>query len=73
MAYYELQQKIYDNKIKKNFNVNNVGKEVILMSEEFGELCDAYLTNNTLEIIDAIGDLMIYSLGLSAMFKLDAD
>lgn len=73
MVYHELQQRVYDNKVKKNFNIVDVGKEVILMSEEFGELCAAYLTNNDKEIIDAIGDLMVYGLGLSALFKWNAD
>ena len=73
MVYYELQQRIYENKLRRNFNVVDVGKEIILMSEEFGELCDAYLTENNAEIVDAIGDLMTYCLGLSAMFKWNAD
>ncbi len=73
MTYNALQQRIYDNKVKRNFNVTDVGKEIILMTEEFGELCDAYLTSNNTEITDAIGDLMVYCLGLSAMFKWNAD
>jgi len=73
MVYYQLQQRIYENKLKRNFNVTDVGKEVILMTEEFGELCDAYLTNNRNEIVDAVGDLMVYCLGISAMFKWNAD
>ena len=73
MVYHELQRRIYENKVRRNFNVTDVGKEVVLMSEEFGELCDAYLTNNDDEITDAIGDLMVYCLGLSAMFKWHAD
>lgn len=35
MAYQELQQRIYENKVRRNFNVTDVGKEVILISEEF--------------------------------------
>ena len=73
MVYYELQQSIYENKVRRNFNVSDVCKEVVLMSEEFGELCDAYLTENNNEIVDAIGDLVVYCLGLSAMFKWNAD
>jgi len=73
MVYYQLQQRIYENKLRRNFNVDNVGKEIILMTEEFGELCDAYLTDNHNETVDAIGDLMVYCLGLSAMFKWNAD
>ena len=54
MIYYELQQRIYENKVRRNFNITDVGKEVILICEEFGELCDAYLINNKPEIVDAI-------------------
>ncbi len=73
MKYYQFQQKVYQNKLNRNFNISNVGKEIILITEEFGELCDAHLTNNKPEIIDAIGDIMIYCLGLSAIFKWNCD
>lgn len=73
MTYYELQQRIYENKVRRNFNITDVKGEVVLMCEEFGELCDAHLLNNNAQIIDAIGDLMAYCLGLSAMFKWNAD
>ena len=73
MPYYQFQQKIYQNKIKRNFNVTNIGKEIILMAEEHGELCDAYLTNNKTEFIDSVGDIMVYCLGLSAMFEWNCD
>ena len=73
MLYNKLQKTIYQNKLDRNFNVTDVGKEIILMSEENGELCDAYLTNNKTEIIDSIGDITVYCLGLSAMFKWNSD
>jgi NTP pyrophosphatase (non-canonical NTP hydrolase) len=71
--YHLLQQRVYENKLKHNFNVLKVNKEITLMTEEFGELCDACITENHPEIIDAIGDIMIYCLGLSAMFKTNPD
>lgn len=73
MDYFDLQTRIYDNKAKRGFNVQDVGKEVILMSEEFGELCDSYLKNDKDSVVDAIGDLMVYCLGLCAMFKWDSN
>ncbi|MEK6874367.1 MAG: hypothetical protein AABX52_01305 [Nanoarchaeota archaeon] len=73
MSLYNLQQKIYENKIDRNFNTTDVGKEIILMTEENGELCDAFIKNDKAEIIDAIGDIMVYGLGLSAIFELNAD
>lgn len=73
MSLYQLQQKIYENKINRNFNTIDVGKEVILMAEEHGELCDSFIENNKEEIIDAFGDIMVFGLGLSAMFQLNAN
>ncbi|MBW2996980.1 hypothetical protein KY349_01425 [Candidatus Woesearchaeota archaeon] len=72
MTLYELQKRVYENKVRRGFNVTDVGKEVVLMSEEFGEFCDAYLEDDKEEIVDAFGDLMIYCLGLSAMFDWNA-
>lgn len=73
MSYQRFQQKIYENKINREFNTTDVQKEIILMTEEFGELCDAYIVNNKVEITDAVGDLMIYCIGLSAMFGWNSD
>ncbi len=87
MTYSSLQQRIYDNKVRRGFNVTDVGKELILMGEEYGELCNALILmeeqsgepcdskndSNLLAAIDAAGDLMVYCLGLSAMFKWNAD
>lgn len=73
MTYHHLQQAIYQNKINRKFNVTKVGKEIILTTEELGEWCDAFITNNQSEQIDAIGDIMAYCLGLSAMFNWNCD
>ena len=77
----EMQRAIYDNKINRKFNVTDVGKEIILMTEELGELARAYKNSdkkpareisNKPEIEDAIGDLMVYCLGLSEMLGISA-
>ena len=73
MRYLPLQQRVYENKLRKGFNTTDVGKEVILLTEEYGELCGAQIRDDQPEIVDAIGDIMIYCLGLCAMFKRDAD
>ncbi len=73
MVYYEFQKRIYENKIRRSFNVSDLDKEIILMTEEFGELCDAFIQNNDEDVVDAIGDLMVYCLGLSAMFMWNSD
>ena len=38
MTYSSLQQRIYDNKVRRGFNVTDVGKELILMTEETRDL-----------------------------------
>jgi NTP pyrophosphatase (non-canonical NTP hydrolase) len=80
MSLGELQKSVYENKVNRGFNVTDVGKEIILMTEELGELARAYKKSNKKpareidnrdEIIDAIGDLMAYCLGLCEMLGVD--
>ncbi|HIH32018.1 TPA: hypothetical protein HA235_04895 [Candidatus Woesearchaeota archaeon] len=73
MSYYSLQKQIYNNKIERKFNVTDIGKELNLMSEELSELSEAMDNNNLEGIIDAVGDLFIYVLGLCEMFKVNSD
>ena len=77
----KLQKEIYQNKLNKGFNVVDVGKEIVLMTEELGELARAYKNsdkkpareiNNKDEIIDTIGDLMVYCLGLCEMLGVNS-
>lgn len=80
MSITEFQKQVFQNKINRGFNVKDVGKEIILMTEELGELAKAYKKSNKKpandidnkdEIIDAIGDLMVYCLGLCEMLGVD--
>ena len=77
----KLQKEIYQNKLNKGFNTTDIGKEIILMTEELGELARAYKNSdkknagkisNKKEIIDSIGDLMVYCLGLCEMIGVDS-
>jgi len=79
---YKLQKEIYQNKVDRGFNVTNVGKEIILMTEELGELAKSYKNSdknsareisNKDEMIDAVGDTMIYCLGLCEMFGVNSE
>ena len=79
---HELQREIYANKVRRNWNVTDIGKEIVLMTEELGELARAYKNSKKLpaaeidqraEIVDAIGDLMVYCLGLSEMMGVNAE
>ncbi|MFA5126961.1 MAG: hypothetical protein WC465_03115 [Patescibacteria group bacterium] len=76
-----LQERIYQNKLNRKFNTEDVGKEIILLTEELGELAKAYKHSNKKiakeidnkeEILDAIGDITVYCLGLFAMLDVDS-
>jgi NTP pyrophosphatase (non-canonical NTP hydrolase) len=78
----KLQRTIYQNKVDHNFNVTDVGKEIVLMVEELGELANAYKrsdkqpapdTSEKADMVDAIGDLMIYCLGLCEMLQVNSE
>ncbi len=78
----ELQHAIYENKVNRGFNVTDVGKEIVLMVEELGELAHAYKNSDKLpaanishkdEMVDAAGGLVIYCLGLCEMFGVDSE
>ena len=78
----KLQRIIYENKINRNFNVSDVGKEIVLMVEELGELANAYKRSDKhpapdisekADMVDAIGDLMVYCLGLCEMLQVNGE
>ncbi|MBS3146215.1 hypothetical protein J4471_00800 [Candidatus Woesearchaeota archaeon] len=82
MQLINLQKEIYQNKVNRNFNTTDVGKEIILMTEELGELAKAYKKsdkkdakniNNKEDIIDAVGDIMVYCLGLCEMLDVNSE
>ena len=68
----ELQKEIYENKKRRGFNVSDVGKEVVLMVEELGELARAVKNRDKEQMADATGDLMVYCLGLCEILGIDA-
>lgn len=82
MNLLKLQKDIYRNKVNRGFNVTDIGKEIVLMVEELGELARAYKNSNKKpareinqreEITDAIGDLMVYCLGLCEMLGVNSE
>jgi NTP pyrophosphatase (non-canonical NTP hydrolase) len=72
MNLQELQKEIFENKKKRGFNITDSGKEVVLMVEERGELARAVKNQNKEEMTDAVGDLMVYCLGLCEILGIDA-
>lgn len=73
MDLIKLQKDIFNNKVNRKFNTTDVGKEIILMTEELGELAKAYKRNNKEDMADAVGDIMVYCLGLCEMLGLDSE
>ena len=73
MEYNALQKEIYDNKIRQGFNTTDLGKEILLLAEEYGELCESHLLHDKEGSLDAVADIMVYAIGLCALFKKDAD
>ncbi|MBI4919523.1 hypothetical protein HY837_06325 [archaeon] len=73
MDYEFLKNEAYNNKISKQFNVVHIDKELVFMTEELGELGDALVRNDTAAIIDALGDITVYCLGLCGMFEWNAN
>jgi|GEM_PF-1951930 len=78
----EIQKEIWENKVNRKFNTTDIGKEIILLTEELGELAKAYKHSNQLpadeinnkdEIIDAIGDIMVYCIGLCEMMQVKSE
>ena len=72
MNLQELQKEIFENKKRRGFNTTDVGKEVVLMVEELGELARAVKNQDKQQMTDAIGDLMVYCLGLCEILGIDA-
>ena len=78
----KLQHAIYQNKVDRGFNVSDVGKEIVLMVEELGELAHAYKRSDKkpvpeisekADMVDAVGDLMVYCLGLCEMLQVNSE
>ena len=78
----EMQKAVWDNKVRRNFNTTDIGKEIILLTEELGELAKAYKHSNQMparkidnkeEMIDAVGDMMIYCIGLCQMLGVESE
>ncbi len=68
-----MQKEIFENKKRRNFNTADIGKEIILLTEELGELAAAYRDKNDAEVADAIGDMIVYLLGLCEITKTNSE
>lgn len=62
----EMQKRIWDNKVKKGFNLTDVPKEFCYLYGEVAEAYDAYLKKKD-DLGEELADVAIYLLGLSNM------
>lgn len=67
----EIQKRIWQNKIDKEFSTNNIEHDLICMLEEAGEVAWACRMGLDKKLIDAVVDLLIYAWGLFEMKGVD--
>ena len=67
-----LQQRIWDNKVKKGFNTTEVNQEFLYAYEELSEAYGAY-RKKLPDLGEEIADVAIYLLGISEMMGVDLE
>lgn len=68
----ELQKRIYENKLKKGFNVTDINKEFCLFYGEVAEAYDAWRKNKD-NVGEELADIAIYLLGISEILGIDLE
>ena len=68
----QLQKRIYQNKLNKNFNVTDIYREFCYMHGELSEACAAYMKKND-DVGEELADVAIYLLGLSEILGVDLE
>lgn len=66
----EVQQRIFENKLNKGFNVTDINKEFCLLYGEVGEAYDAWRKKKE-TIGEELADVAIYLLGLAQILGVD--
>jgi len=68
----QVQKRIYQNKIKKGFNVTDVYKEFCYTYGELTEACEAYMKKQD-DVGEELADVAIYLLGLAEILGVDLE
>jgi len=68
----KLQKKVWENKVKKGFNVTSVDREFNFIYGELAEAFQAY-RKKLPEVGEELADVVIYILGLAEMLKVDLE
>lgn len=72
MTSKDLQKRIYDNKVKHNFNLTNIEQEFCLLYGEVGEAYDAWLKKKGKDELGMeLADVAIYLYGLAELLDFD--
>ena len=66
----DIQDRIYQNKVNKGFNISNVEKEFCFIHGELAELYDAYRKKLS-TVGEEMADVAIYLLGMAEMLNID--
>lgn len=69
----DLQKRIYQNKINKNFNVTDIPMEICHAQSELSEVFDAWRANpnNTEKIAEELADVAIFLFGIAEICNID--
>ena len=66
----QIQERIYQNKVKKGFNITDIPKEFCLLYGEVGEAFDAWRKDKS-DFGEELADVAIYLLGIAEICKID--
>jgi NTP pyrophosphatase (non-canonical NTP hydrolase) len=67
-----LQKEIYENKVRKGFNVTDIHLEFCYLHEELAEAFRAYHTKSD-NLSDELADVAIFLLGISEILGVDLE
>jgi len=68
----QIQERIYQNKIAKGFNVTDIYMEFCYTYGELTEACEAYMQNKD-DLGEELADVAIYLLGLAEILGIDLE
>ena len=68
----KLQKEVYENKVKKGFNVTDINKEFCLAYGEMAEAYEAWIKKKD-NLGEELADVTIYLLGLSEILGIDLE
>jgi len=68
----KFQERVYQNKVAKGFNVTDVYKEFCYTYGELAEVCEAYMKKKP-DLGEELADVALYLLGLAEILGIDLE